>query len=309
MKYHLVCVKCQSIVNDFSDWFALNQECPKCGSKHAEVNYNADYTQLEKLYTEKPDSFFHYFDFLPLCNKENIVTYKEGAVPIETWDFLEKYAKEKHGIDCHVLVYRNDLSGGTQTFKDVAAALGASIFKENGIKNFCVASSGNTATAYSKYLAAAGIKFTVFVPECVDKDTIAEIKSHKQDIHIVKGDYAYAKKMAAEFHAKNKVLMSAGNIDPIRVESKRTMVFEFMRQLGKMPDVYIQAVSGGTGPIAIDKCVRELEKHDLAVPLPRMLLVQQDKCDPMVQDGKTLKSKIFRKITKKITLSSIIRKR
>ncbi|MEG1555614.1 MAG: pyridoxal-phosphate dependent enzyme, partial [Bacteroidales bacterium] len=104
-----------------------------------------------------------------------------------------------------------------------------------------------------------------------------------QNVVIADGDYAYAKKLAAEFSEKYHVMISAGNIDPIRVEAKRTMVFEFMRQLGAMPDVYLQAVSGGTGPIAIDKGVREMASYGHTVTLPRMLLVQQDLCDPMVQ--------------------------
>ena len=62
---------------------------------------------------------------------------------------MEKYAKEMFNIDCRVMVYRNDLNGGTNTFKDVAASMAASIFKENGIKEYCIASTGNTATAYS----------------------------------------------------------------------------------------------------------------------------------------------------------------
>ncbi|MDD3280307.1 MAG: pyridoxal-phosphate dependent enzyme [Bacteroidales bacterium] len=293
MKYQLVCVKCKSIIPDFAEWFSYNQTCPKCGIKHAEIEYDVDYTSLKKLYNTQPNNFFHYFDFLPIIKKENIVTFNEGSIPIESWSFLKEYAKKHHNIDCEVVVYRNDLNGGTQTFKDVAAALAASIFKENGIKEYCVASTGNTATAYSKYLAAAGICFTVFVPEIVDNETVEEIKSHKQNIHIAKGDYVFAKKMAADFHAEHKVLMSAGNIDPIRVEAKRTMVFEFMRQMGKMPDVYIQAVSGGTGPIAIDKGVREIEKIYPEVLLPRMLLVQQDNCDPMVQGWEIAKKNNF----------------
>ena len=77
--------------------------------------------------------------------------------------------------------------------------------------------------------------------------------------------------------------MSNGNIDPIRIEAKKTMVFEWLRQLGKMPDVYIQAVSGGTGPIAIDKGVREIQSLNPGLKNPRLILIQPDKCDPMVQ--------------------------
>ena len=282
-KYYLKCVKCGFITIDFPTWFQVNQECLQCKSKHSEVWYHSNYNQLKELFLQKPESFWHYFHFLPLQDKNNVISCKEGAIPVEKWDFLSDFAQKEFGIHCDVLVYRNDLNGGTHTFKDVAASLAASLFKEHGIKQYTVASTGNTATAYSKYLALAGVKFTVFVPSCVVQDSVDEMRSYHQEVHIVEGDYAFAKKMAATFHQQNNVLISAGNIDPIRVEAKKTMVFEFLRQLGKMPEVYIQAVSGGTGPIAIDKGVREIEHVDPKAKLPRMILVQQDTCDPMVQ--------------------------
>ena len=181
-KYQIVCKKCGTVIDNFKEWFAINQKCPKCGSNHAEIEYTSDYSKLKDLYHDTPDSFWEYFDFLPLENRENIISYKEGAIPIEEWDFLEDYASRKYGINCKVYIYRNDLNGGTNTFKDVAASMAASVFKENGISKYCLASTGNTATAYSKYLTKAGIEFTVFVPNCVNQDTVEEIKSHHQHI-------------------------------------------------------------------------------------------------------------------------------
>ncbi len=181
------------------------------------------------------------------------------------------------------MVYRNDLNGGSNTFKDIAASLAASLFKENGVKEFCVASTGNTATAYARYLAEAGIKFTVFMPHDACEDTVNAIRSYGQTVVVCDGTYGDAKKEANDFHEKNHVLISTGNIDPIRVEAKKTMVFEYLRQLGKMPDVYVQAVAGGTGPIALDKGIRDLQTTFPETKMPRMLLIQQDTCDPMVQ--------------------------
>ena len=60
------------------------------------------------------------------------------------------------------------------------------------------------------------------------------------------------------------------------------MVFEWIRQMDKFPDVYIQAVSGGTGPIAIEKGIRELKGIYPELKSPRFMLVQSDGCDPMV---------------------------
>ena len=282
-KYNLKCVKCGYITPDFSTWFDQNQICPKCGSKHSEVWYNTDYNELSQLFEEKPNNFWHYFSFLPLQDKANIVTRGEGAIPLERWDFLEQFAKEKYGLDIQVQVYRNDLNGGTGTFKDVAASLGASVFKENGVKQYCVASTGNTATAYGMYLSIAGVNSSIFIPENALKASEAMISAFGQQVFRVNGDYAKAKEVAAEYSKTHNVLISSGNIDPIRVEAKKTMVFEWLRQLGRMPDVYIQAISGGTGPIAIDKGVREVSSVYPELKNPRFIMIQPDKCDPMVQ--------------------------
>lgn len=283
MKYSLNCVQCGHITPDFKTWFAQNQACPKCGSKHSEVNYSTDYRKLDILLQSRPDSFWHYLDFLPLEDRCHIVSYQEGAIPIERWEFLESYAKEKCGLDIEVYAYRNDLNGGTGTFKDVAASLAASLLKENGIDQYCVASTGNTATAYGMYLSLAKINASIFIPNNALKISEAMISAYGQQVYRVNGDYARTKTIAAEYAKKYNILMSTGNIDPIRVEAKKTMVFEWMRQLHKMPDVYIQAVSGGTGPIAIEKGLREANSVHPEWKMPRMLLVQPDKCDPMVQ--------------------------
>jgi threonine synthase len=282
-KYYLKCVQCGYETPDFKTWFAQHQACPECGSKHSEVWYDADYRKLDELIKHHPDSFWHYLDFLPLAEKKHIVSRHEGAIPLEQWDFLEDYAKEKYGLDIDVFAYRNDLNGGTGTFKDVAASLAASLFKENGVKQYCVASTGNTATAYGMYLSLAGINASIFIPNNALKASEAMISAFGQQVFRVNGDYAKAKAIAAGYAKKYNVLISTGNIDPIRVEAKKTMIFEWLRQLKRMPDVYIQAVSGGTGPIAIDKGLRETAGIHPELKLPRMLLVQPDRCDPMVQ--------------------------
>ncbi|MDO4190646.1 MAG: pyridoxal-phosphate dependent enzyme [Bacteroidales bacterium] len=291
MSYKITCRACGHVINSFSEWFAHGQTCPECGGKHGEVSYDADYSFLKDLPGKKIDNFWHYINVLPLEKSENIVTLGEGAVPIEEWEFLEHYAKE-HGIDCKVYAYRNDLNGGTGTLKDVAASLGVSLFKENGVKEYCISSTGNSATAYATYCAKANVKFTNFAPNNICQDSINAIEKVGQRVVVSQGDYGKAKAEAADYAAKNNVLMSFGNFDPIRIEAKKTMVMEFLRQLGKMPDVYMQAVAGGTGPIAVDKGIREIAPYG-NYKLPRMVLAQQDLCDPMVRAWEKAKANNF----------------
>lgn len=282
-KYHLQCVGCGHITPDFGLWFEQNQACPDCGSKHSEVWYHTDYHEMPQLMEGKVDSFWQYFTYLPLSNRKNIITCTEGAIPVQQWTFLEEFAKKQYDLNIQVHVYRNDLNGGTGTFKDVSASLAASIFKEYGIEQYCVASTGNAATSYATYLSIAGVNCSVFLPAKVLKASEAFISAYGQQVFRVKGDYAKTKVIASGYAKTHKILMSNGNIDPIRIEAKKTMVFEWLRQLGKMPDVYIQAVSGGTGPIAIDKGVREMQSLYPDIKNPRLILIQPDKCDPMVQ--------------------------
>ncbi|NOZ48355.1 MAG: pyridoxal-phosphate dependent enzyme [Chlorobi bacterium] len=295
-KYYLKCVKCNHIIDDFSIWFDNNQKCPKCGSNWATVHYNESIQKIKDLIkpdSPKPQSFWHYFDFLPLIDKKNIVTRGEGVIPAERWTFLEDYAKRKFNLNLTVYAYRNDLNQGTGTFKDVAASSAASILKEHGIKEYAIASTGNIATAYSHYLAAAGISINVFVPNDALKAHEAEVSSYGQRIFRVNGDYGLAKKIAAEFSEKNGILLSGGNTDPMRVEAKKTMVFEWLRQLGTLPNIYIQALSGGTGPIAIDKACDELAEAKIDIKLPRFIMVQPHNCDPMTAAWKDAKTKNF----------------
>lgn len=291
MSYKITCRACGRVIDSFSDWFAHGQTCPECGCKHGEVSYDSDYAFLKDLPGKKIDSIWDYLEVLPLKNKESIVSLSEGAVPIEEWDFLEQFAKE-NGIDCKVYAYRNDLNGGSGTLKDVAASLGASLFKENGIKEYCVSSTGNSATAFATYCAKAGVKFTNFAPNNICPDSVREIEKLGQKVVVSEGNYGQAKGEAADYAAKNNVPMSFGNFDPIRIEAKKTMVLEFLRQLGKMPDVYMQAVAGGTGPIAVEKGIREIAPFG-DYKLPRMILAQQDLCDPMVQAWEKAKANNF----------------
>ena len=94
--------------------------------------------------------------------------------------------------------------------------------------------------------------------------------------------------------SKNDFLVSSGTYDPIRVEAKKTMAYDWFRVLERFPNVYIQALSGGTGPIGIMKGCKELADNKLISEPPRLLLVQSNRCSPMADAWLEAKSKGFR---------------
>lgn len=283
-KYFFICRSCGHKIEGFAEWFHEGQKCPSCHGKWVDVKYSNDYLKLPDLINNRaghPDSLFHYFDYLPLLDRNNIITEGEGVIPVDRWKFLEEFAYEHYKLDLTVLAYRNDENPGTGTFKDVAAAVAASVLKENGIREYCVASTGNIANAFAHYLALAGVSLSVFIPDDALRANEAGVGCYGQRVFRVRGDYSLAKKLCAEFSARYQIPMSGGNIDPARVEAKKTQVFEWLRQLGQIPDVYIQAVAGGTGPIAIHKGIEDIRHLKLFEREPRYILIQASGCNPM----------------------------
>jgi threonine synthase len=227
-----------------------------------------------------------------LENQNSTVSCGEGDISVERWKFLEEYAASLN-INCQVWVYRNDENCATGTFKDAGASLAASVLKEYNIENYVVASTGNVANAFAFYMSKAGISLYAFVPENALAMNSAGVSYYGQRVFRVLGDYAKAKKMAREFADKHGFLITGGNTDPLRVEAKRTMVFDWLRNMPEFPTVYLQALSGGTGPVAIEKAIRETEDLGLLCKLPRFLMVQPDGCAPMADAWAKAKARSF----------------
>ena len=295
-KYFLQCKSCGAKIDGFRDWFRADQRCPGCGSAWAEVRYLEKIERIKRLIDKNAKALsglWHYFDFLPLNERKNIITGGEGIVPIDRWEFLEDYALDKHRIKCGVYAHRQDDNYATGTFKDLSGSVVASVLKENGIRSYVVASTGNIGVSYSRYLTEAGVSLYAFIPANSPRSQEAEIGCFGQPVFRVKGDYTRAKEMAYEFSQKHKIPLAAGNFDPMRVEAKKTMLLEWLRVMENVPTVYIQALSGGTGPLAIAKGWEELAPLKLMKKIPRFILVQSDKCSPMADAWEEAKAKGF----------------
>lgn len=295
-KFYLECNSCGEKIETFDTWFKNRQRCPKCGDNKADVFYTDGMARIEDLLHDKDVYFsglWRYFDYLPLNKKENIVSCGEGLVPIDRWRFLERFAEENYGITLKVFAHRHDDNFATGTFKDLAGSMIASVLKENGIKTYVTASTGNVGVAYARYLAAADITLYAFIPNNSSHAQEAEIGCFGQKVFRVNGDYQAAKELAHEFSRKNGILLAAGNFDPMRIEAKKTMVYEWLRLMLDFPTVYIQALSGGTGPLGIAKACRELEGMEIFKKMPRFILTQTDKCAPMADAWAEAKKKGF----------------
>jgi threonine synthase len=166
--------------------------------------------------------------------------------------------------------------------------------KEAAVKELVVASTGNVAISYSAYSSYAGIKLWTFIPSLVPPEKMREIAVYGSEVIKVTDTYDATKKVAAEFAQHKGIPADRGIRDVGTRESMKTIGFEIAEQLGlelgpsengapwRAPDWYIQAVSGGMGPVGFWKGYTELYELGLVDRLPKLALVQAEGCAPMV---------------------------
>ncbi len=269
--------------------------CPQCESEWLEAAYNIEQAIKDwpKELVERPASLWRYRELLPIYNDANIVSMGEGWTPIIRAESLGLMLGLKN------LYIKDERQGPTGSFKDRQASVFASMLKEAGITEAVVASTGNVAIAYSAYCARAGIKLWAFITSLVPADKMREITLYGAELIKVTSTYDRAKQVAAEF-ARNKGLhVDQGAKSIAAKEAMKTVAIEIAEQLpaalenrcpvttqgsqGRWlaPDWYIQAVSGGLGPVGVQMGFEQLLHAGLIEKIPKMAHIQTAGCAPM----------------------------
>jgi threonine synthase len=280
--------------------------CPTCNNQWLDAEYELTHPQYNGHLAQKGHDWLHkldkrgatlwrYRELLPIQNDENIITLGEGWTPL----------LRAHSLGLmlgHPNIYiKDERQGPTGSFKDRQAAIAISVMKEAGIKEAVVSSTGNVAIAYSAYSARAGIKMWVFVTSSVPADKMREVALYGSEVIKVAGTYDEAKRIAAEFAASKNLFLDRGIKGIAAKEAMKTLAFEVAEQLGSIhagqsstilngsqypwrtPDWYLQAVSGGLGPVGVMKGFAELKRLGLVESLPKLGLFQTSGCAPMAQ--------------------------
>ena len=294
MSFILRCIDC----GHKAPYHPTSSDCPNCGSQWREAEY--DYETLAKTLplqlSERPFDLWRYHELLPVRSPNPAVSLGEGGTPLIQAGNLGMM------LGCPNIFIKDERQGPTASFKDRQAAVSIAALKEAGITEMVVASTGNVAIAYSAYAARAGIKLWAFVTSLVPAVKMHEIALYGSQVIKVTGSYDEAKKIAAEFAERRGLYRNMGARSIPSVESMKTISYEVAEQLTEVlgpdiseesgkstwrtPDWYIQAVSGGMGPIGVSKGFTELKKLGLTDSLPAIVSVQAAGCAPMVDSWK-----------------------
>jgi threonine synthase len=272
--------------------------CPQCNSQWREAEY--DIAEVAKTFPaeirNRPFDLWRYQELLPIRNPNPTLRLGEGGTP------LIQAANLGMMLGLPNLYIKDERQGPTSSFKDRQAAVTIAALKEGGITEMVAASTGNVAISLSAYAARAGIKLWAFVTSLVPGVKMREIALYGSQVVKITGSYDQAKQVAAEFARQRGLYQDMGARTVTAVEAMKTIAFEIAEQLTmqkgpppdstneapkwRTPDWYIQAISGGMGPLGVYKGFCELQKLGMIDRIPAMAPIQAEGCAPMVESWK-----------------------
>jgi threonine synthase len=254
--------------------------CEKCESQWLEARYDYETFKREVLrgLPNRPSNMWRYQDILPLDNPAALDLYPAGGTPL--------WLSQRFGptLGHSSLYIKDERYGPTSSFKDRQAAGAVAAMTENGIREAVIASTGNAAVAYAAACARAGIKLWVFMTSLVPQEKLREAALFGAEVIRVSGNYDQTKQIASQFAQRRHLLLDRGASSIPARESMKTIAYEIIEQLNwQTPDWYIQAVSGGLGPLGAYQGFKELFHMGLINKVPKLAIIQAEGCSPMVQ--------------------------
>lgn len=260
--------------------FAAKLTCAKCTSEWLEPVY--DYATFRREILRglpgRPSNLWRYHDVLPVANPFNYDLLSVGGTPLM---HSHRYAGQLGLTDLHI---KDERHGPTSSFKDRQACVSTAAMLEAGIHECVIASTGNAAVAYAAACARAGIKLWVFMTSLVPQDKLREAALFGAEVIKVSGNYDQTKQIAADFAQRRGLHLDRGAKSVAARESMKTIAYEIVEQLGwRSPNWYLQAVSGGLGPLGVYHGFHELFQMGLIDKVPALGILQAEGCSPMVR--------------------------
>ncbi|MGH3730407.1 MAG: threonine synthase [Micromonosporaceae bacterium] len=274
---HLRCSRCEQ-VHDAD----VAQNLSTCCRAPLLAQYDLDAVATEVSPAEiaaRPATLWRYRELLPVRDRQFVRGFGEGMTP------LLPLARLGAQIGVPRLLMKDEAVLPTGSFKARGAAVGVARCAELGVRRLAMPTNGNAGAAWAAYAARSGLKTTIVMPADAPPITRSESVLAGADVTLVKGLISDAGRMVAELVAAEDIFDASTLKEPYRIEGKKTMGLEIAEQLGwRVPDVIVYPTGGGVGLIGIYKALRELQAMGWIKPeLPRLVCVQADGCDPIVQ--------------------------
>jgi threonine synthase len=253
--------------------------CPACV---AQGRLSAVEMRYEPGVIALPDSCAHnlwaWNGLLPSTTAEARTSLGEGATSL--------LPLRNMGFDSSIQVFlKNETTNPTWSWKDRGNAVSVSMAKHFGFESVVSISTGNHGNAMAAMAGAAGLRSIVFCKADTPVLQLALMQEYGARV-VIGGD---AEAMVLDLLRRGgyfpcTVLSPrAGYSNPFGVEGFKTIAFEILQQLGRIPERVFVPVGSGDGIYGIWKGFRELRSCGLVDTVPRMYGCQTSGANSLVR--------------------------
>jgi len=225
-----------------------------------------------------------YFDYLPVEDRENIVSLNEGDTPLIRAKSLENSLEDDLEI---YLKYEG--ANPTGSFKDRGMTVAVSKAVEKGEKAVICASTGNTSASAAAFAARSGLEAIVLIPEGkIAFGKLSQAMMHGASVVQIKGNFDEALELVLDI-SENYPVTLVNSLNPNRIEGQKTASFEISDFLGRAPDYHLLPVGNAGNITAYWKGYKEYYESGKTERLPKMTGFQAAGASPIV-DGKKVEN-------------------
>ncbi|MEE9169348.1 MAG: threonine synthase [bacterium] len=260
--------------------------CPNCGGDGIlDVVYDYDAvadTLSRKTLHDRSNDHWRYRELLPINDDASLPAIQIGWTPISEAPGLAQWAAINR------LWLKDEGRNPTASLKDRASSIGVIKSREFGYDTIACASTGNAATSLAGMAATAGLSCYIFVPEQAAEAKLAQLLIFGAKVMRVRGAYDEVYDLCMRACEQYGWYKRNAAVNPDLVEGKKSCGLEIGEQMGEnMPDWLAIPVGDGCTIAGIWKGITEMRRLGLIPHLPRLLGVQAEGAQALLQAFQT----------------------
>ena len=185
----------------------------------------------------------HYRDYLPISDGTKIITLCEGDTPLIPLKNIPRLI----GKDIEIYAKFEGLNP-TGSFKDRGMTVAVTQAVSEGARAIICASTGNTSASAAAYASRANIKAFVLIPEGkIAQGKLAQAMMKGAVVIQILGNFDDGMELVKEI-GNDASATIVNSINPYRIQGQKTIAFEIIDALGRVPDFHCLPV-GNAGNI------------------------------------------------------------
>src|SRR5579859_520088 len=271
----LRCIRCGAEYQDGKQF----KGCPACLDLGHPANLlvQYDYDDIRRRFDPRrlegrPLSMWRYHELLPV-EPEAAVSIGEGMTPLVS---VPRLAQR---LGLRELYVKNETVNPTWSFKDRLASAAVSTARSIGMRVITGSSSGNAGAATAAYSARAGLPCVMFTTQqfpLAMKVQMAVYGTKLVAVPTIQDRWRMVEACVNQFgwFPVTVFVYPLVGSNPYGIEGYKTMAFEMVEQLGRVPDQVIYPVGAGDAFSGAWKGFREYRDLGYVDSVPRMLAAE-----------------------------------